>query len=91
MTGDDQSIQSYLDKLVEEYPERIYLRQKKAELHKKYGQTDQAIQEYDQIGELLLDAGDRPGAVDAIENILALDPPNKSQYQELIKDLSAEE
>ena len=91
VTGDDQSIQSYLDKLVGEYPDRIYLRQKKAELHKKYGQTDQAIQEYDRIGELLLDAGDRPGAVDAIENILALDPPNKNQYQELIKDLSAEE
>jgi tetratricopeptide (TPR) repeat protein len=90
VTGDEQSPQDYLDKLVAEYPDRIYLRQKKAELHLKFGQIDRAIQEYDQIGELLLEADDRQGAVDAIEKIIALDPPNKSEYQELIENLSAE-
>jgi len=90
VTGDDQSPEAYLDKLVAEYPDRIYLRQKKAELHEKFSQIDRAIQEYDQIGELLLEAGDRQGAVDAIKQIIALDPPNKSQYQELIENLTAE-
>jgi len=90
VTGDEQSPEAYLDKLVAEYPDRIYLRYKKAELHEKFGQIDLAIQEYDQIGELLLEAGDRQGAVDAIEQIITLDPPNKSKYQELIENLTAE-
>jgi tetratricopeptide (TPR) repeat protein len=90
VTGDEQSPQDYLKKLVVENPDRIYLRQKKAELHQKFGQIDQAIQEYDEIGDLLLEAGDRQGAIDAIEKIIALDPPNTSEYQELIENLTAE-
>jgi len=90
VTDDERAVQAFIERLAAEYPDRIFLRQEKAELHQKNGQIDQAIHEYDEIGELLLDAGDREGAVDAIEKILALDPPNRSQYQELIENLKSE-
>jgi hypothetical protein len=40
---------------------------------------------------VLLNAGDNEGAIRAIEAILELDPPNKSDYQELISQLQGEE
>jgi len=91
ISGEDELALTYLDKLVDEYPERIFIRRKKAELHLKYGHNEVAIQEYDAIGELLLDAGDRKGAKQAIKAILDLDPPNKGSYQELINNLDSEE
>lgn len=91
ISGEDELVLTYLDKLVDEYPERIFIRRKKAELQLKYGHIEVAIQEYDAIGELLLDAGDRVGAKQAIKAILDLDPPNKGGYQELINNLDSEE
>jgi tetratricopeptide (TPR) repeat protein len=91
ISGEDELVLTYLDKLVDEYPERIFIRRKKAELHLKYGHNEVAIQEYDAMGELLLDAGDRKGAKEAIKAILDLDPPNKEGYQELINNLDSEE
>ncbi len=90
-SGDGQNVQSYLEKLAEEYPDRTYLRRKKAELYQQNGQVEEAIQELDVIGEVLLNAGDNEGAIQAIEAILELDPPNKADYQELISQLQRED
>lgn len=87
----DQGIssQAYLEKLVEDYPERVALHQIKADLHRKFDQVDLAVQEFDAIGELLLNAGDRQGAVEAIERIVALNPSNKDEYLLLIDEIRA--
>ncbi len=90
-SGDGQKVQSYLEKLAEEYPDRTYLRRKKAELYQQKGQAEEAIRELDAIGEVLLNAGDNEGAIQVIEAILELDPPNKADYQELISQLQAKE
>ena len=90
-SGDGQNVQSYLEKLAEEYPDRTYLRRKKAQLYQQKGQVEEAIRELDAIGEVLLNAGDNEGAIQAIEAILELDPPNKADYQELISQLQGEE
>jgi len=90
-SGDGQKVQSYLEKLAEEYPDRTYLRRKKAQLYQQKGQADEAIRELDVIGEVLLNAGDNEGAIQAIEAILELDPPNKADYEELISQLQGEE
>jgi tetratricopeptide (TPR) repeat protein len=91
VTGEEGFVLAYIEKLAAGYPDRIYIRQKNAELLEKSGKIDKAIQEYDDIGEALLDAGDRQGAIDAIERILTLDPPNRSEYQDLINDLKSED
>lgn len=90
VTGKDEDFQAYLDKLVAEYQNILFIRQARASLYQKKGQFVLAIEEYDQIGEMLLDAGDREGAIETIEMILDLDPPNKSQYQDLINSLKSE-
>ena len=88
-TGSGEVGSAYIEKLAEDYPDRIFIRQKEAELYQKSGQIDQAIKVYDEIGEILLDTGDRQGAIEAIEMILSLDPPNRSQYQDLIENLKS--
>ena len=91
VTGGEEVGSAYIEKLAEEYPDRVFIRQKKADLYQKTGQIDEAIKMYDEIGELLLDAGDRQGAIEAIEMILSLDPPNRNQYQDLIDNLKSED
>jgi len=91
VTGGGEVGSAYIEKLAEEYPDRVFIRQKQAELYQKAGQIDQTIKVYDEIGELLLDAGDRQGAIEAIEKILSLDPPNRNQYQDLIDNLKSED
>jgi len=90
LSGDEEVGQAYIQKLAGEYPDRVFLRKKNAELFQSSGQIDKAIQEYDDIGDLLLDAGDSQGAIDIIELILALDPPNKDQYQDLLENLKSD-
>jgi tetratricopeptide (TPR) repeat protein len=89
-SGEGQELLVYLEKLAEEYPDRTYLRQRKAEIYQHKGQLREAIKELDAIGEVLLNAGDNEGAIQVIESILALDPPNKDDYQELISQLKSE-
>ncbi len=90
LNGKDLAILTYLEKLVEEYPERTFIRRKKAAQHLKEGQIEAAIQEYDAIGEYLLESGDTQGALQAIEAILDLNPANKDEYQELVEKLEEE-
>ena len=88
--GDEEKIEAFITHLVTEYPDKVYLRQVSARMYQDSGRKAEAIQEYDAVGELLLDAGDIQGAIDAIEMILALEPPNMDDYVELIEKLKAE-
>jgi tetratricopeptide (TPR) repeat protein len=90
-SGDGQSVQSYLEKLAEEYPDRTYLRRKKVELYRQDGLVEEAIRELDTIGEVLLNSGDNEGAIQVIEAILDLGPPNRDEYQDLLSELKAKE
>ena len=87
ISGAREEALDYLDKLINEYPERIYLRRKKVDLYKAHGREQDAISELDAIGEVLYNAGDRDGAALIIEEVLTLDPPNKDEYQDLINQL----
>ena len=40
----------------------------------------------DALGNLLLTAGDREGAIRILETILALNPPNSKDYQSLLEN-----
>ena len=57
------------------------------DLFKNLGQQDLAIGELDKFGELLLDSGRRPDAVEVIEEIISLGPSNVEAYQKLLQQL----
>jgi tetratricopeptide (TPR) repeat protein len=90
ISGAREEALEYLEKLINEYPERIYIRRKKVDMYKSHGRDQDAIRELDAIGEVLYNAGDREGAAHVIEEVLTLDPPNKDEYQDLINQLKGE-
>ncbi len=77
----------FLENLVHEDPKRPHVRRRLAELYKREGMTADAIAQLDAAGESLLDAGDRVGAAQVIEAILALEPDNISDYQALLAQI----
>jgi len=46
------------------------------------------IREWDRVGELLVELGDREGAKAAVRAILALNPPNAQTYQQFLERLN---
>jgi tetratricopeptide (TPR) repeat protein len=88
ISGNNQAVLVFLEKLIDDYPDQIDFRKKKAALHSKEGQSEAAILEYDTIGEILLEAGDTQGALQAIEEILDLNPPNRDEYQGIIDTMT---
>ena len=82
--GDKSRGIEFIENLVKENPERIPVRRKLVEMYLKTGQIKNAIGELDSIGDMLLQSGDKAGAIKTIEAILALNPTNKADYKELL-------
>lgn len=78
---------AYLKQIIEEYPDLLPLRRRLADLYQEVGQVNNAIEELDFIGDQLLQAGDRQGALRVIEEIIALEPANKQAYQTLLDQI----
>jgi tetratricopeptide (TPR) repeat protein len=78
---------AFLEDLVSEDPDRVPVRRRLADLYWHLGRSEDAILQLDSIGELLLNAGDRAGALQTVETILTLNPPNKADYQLLLEQI----
>ena len=77
----------FLETLSREYPERLAIRQRLAALYQREGRVSEAINELDAMGEMLIEAGKIPEATTVIEQIMALEPPNASDYRKLLEQL----
>ncbi|MEX2143229.1 MAG: tetratricopeptide repeat protein [Anaerolineales bacterium] len=86
--GRDQESASFLSGLVEENPRFALANRRLAEAYQQNGQREEAIHQWNKVGELLVDSGDREGAKAAVRAILALNPPNAERYQNFLKRLS---
>jgi len=86
--GQKAKAAEFLENLVLEDGSRVGLRRRLADLYVQMGKLPQAIAHYDAIGELLLDGGDRAGAVQVVEKILALNPANAGDYRQLLSQIS---
>jgi DNA-binding SARP family transcriptional activator len=76
-----------LEELAREHPGKQALHARLAEAYRAAGRTADAIAQYDALGEIQLDAGQREEAIHTITTIIGLNPPNLSGYQELLKNL----
>jgi tetratricopeptide (TPR) repeat protein len=76
-----------LEELAREHPGKQALHARLAEAYRAAGRRADAIAQYDALGEIQLDAGQREEAIQTISTIIGLDPPNLSGYEELLKNL----
>jgi len=79
----------FLEELVNENPQQMPLRRVLAEQYRQAKRIPDAVAQLDTIGESLLKAGDRDAAVQVIESILAMNPPNQAQYQVLLEKIKS--
>ncbi len=91
LTGHNQEMKAieFLAELTHENPERIPVRRRLADLYRHVGRVADAVSQLDTIGDMLVEAGDRNGAIQTIETIIGLDPPNKADYQALLAQIRA--
>lgn len=78
---------SFMAALVEENPKRALVRRRLADLYRHLGRTKEAVGQLDAIGEQFLQEGDRSSAIQIIEMIISINPPNRVEYQGLLEQL----
>jgi tetratricopeptide (TPR) repeat protein len=79
----------FLEELVSENPQQAFIRFALAEQYRHANRIPDAINQLDSLGEELLNAGDREGAIQAIEAIIAMNPPNQANYQLLLQKIKS--
>jgi tetratricopeptide (TPR) repeat protein len=80
----------FLEELVNEYPKQGILRQVLSEEYRHSERVPDALNQLDILGSLLLNAGDRDGAIHNIEVIMAMNPPNRENYKALLAKIKSE-
>jgi tetratricopeptide (TPR) repeat protein len=85
----EQAIE-FLENLTLNNPGEIPFRRRLADLYKKTGRISDTIEQLDAIGEILLEKGNKNGAIQVIESILKLEPPNKEDYQALLVSIRSD-
>ena len=73
-----------LNELVSEYPQQVIVRRYLAEEYHQAGNIPEAVAQLDALAETLLNSGDRPAAIQIIEAIVAMNPPNLGDYKNLL-------
>ena len=82
-----QKLLHFMESLISEHAESIPMRRRYVDALVSAGKSSEAISQLDEIGEALLQSGDRAGAIQAVEKIITLGPPNKEEYLTLLAQL----
>lgn len=83
----EQEAVDFLESFAKENPQLVSIRRRLADLYRQLGRKEQAVSQLDAIGELLLEGGDRAGAIQIIDTLLGLEPDNKGAYENLLAQL----
>jgi tetratricopeptide (TPR) repeat protein len=78
-----------LEKLVEERPQYAAIHRRLGEEYFLVGNLDQAVRELDETKEILMETGDRMGAMAAVQRIIEFNPPDVENYQQLLERLKS--
>ena len=79
----------FLEELVNESPKQPILRRALAEEYRQAERIPEAVAQLDTVGEMLLDVGNREEAIQVIEVIIAMNPPEQEKYQEALAKLKS--
>jgi tetratricopeptide (TPR) repeat protein len=81
------AVVAFLEDMSKEHEETPVFRRKLAEQLHRLGRTDDAVAQLDALGESLLTAGKKKEAVEVINQILAMNPPNAQDYRQLLAQI----
>jgi tetratricopeptide (TPR) repeat protein len=82
-----EEIIPFLQKLLDEHPAQVMIRRLLADELYKSGQMAEAIVQLDAVGDKLMEAGDKAGVAEVVNQILAMNPPNADEYRTLLAQL----
>ncbi len=85
-----KEVVQFLNELIKEHPEEIEIRKRLMDAFIRYGHTSKAIKQMDEMADRLLDKGDKRGAVEMVEAIIAMNPPNSNQYRQLLQQIKSD-
>jgi tetratricopeptide (TPR) repeat protein len=80
----------FLEDLAKENPKQAILHRTLAEEYRQAERIPEAISQLGALGEVLLNTGDREGAIQAIETIMTMNPPNLGAYKTLLAKIKSE-
>jgi hypothetical protein len=80
----------FLEKLVEERPKQVAIRRRLGEVYKLSGNLDQAVEQLDEVKEILLESGDRVGAIAAVQRIVEFNPSEVEDYKQILNQLQSD-
>ncbi len=86
-TGQQRRIIPFMEELIKERPDYLELHQRLAELFRQAGMIQEAVSEFDRVGDLLMDAGNSTGTIAVIQTIISLNPPNIDDYRAILEKL----
>lgn len=78
---------AFLEDLVRDHENQPLLKRTLAALLHRMGRTAEAIPILDKLGDALLDKGDKQGAMDVINQIVLMNPPNVEDYRSLLSQM----
>ncbi len=78
---------TFLEELVKEHDNQPLLKRTLAAQLHHMGRTAEAVTQLDVLGEVLVERGDREGAIDVINQIVLMNPQNVEDYRQLLKQL----
>lgn len=88
-TGQQRRVIPFMEELVQERSDYLELHQRLAELYRQAGRIQEAVVEFDRVGDLLMDAGNRTGTIAVIQTIISLNPPNIQDYRSVLEKLQS--
>lgn len=83
----DSEALPFLEKMVEENPEMVFVHQRLAEYYQQANRPKDAIAQWDKVAEVMVEKGETEAAKEAIRAILIMNPSNAEQYRLLLQKL----
>ncbi len=78
---------TFTNELVKEHDDQPVLKRALAAQLQRNGRMDEAIPILDALGETLMESGDRQGAMEVINQIVLMNPPNVGEYRQLLDQM----
>ena len=86
-SGQNPKALEFLTTLVQENPKQPAMHRRLGEFYRQVGRTDDAIEQLDAAINLFLQSGNRAAAAETVMAILALNPANPADYQQMLAKL----